>query len=866
MRIYAISANDVAFQRRSKKRNDEKREAQTFHEQSFQTFINNFGADNLTLYPEFQVQGAHRKSFVKNAHPYTEGYFDMDRILSLDAPRGKTDKPQSFEDGHKKFTLDKYQKEAIEAAVSGKTTIVTAPTGTGKTLIAEYIIDDSLKNNKKVIYLSPLKALSNEKYTDFAKLFGTYDKDGNLLDTKNVGLLTGDTVINPDAPLLVMTTEIYRNSLLANDKKVADVNYKDYDTVIYDEFHYMGEKQRGGVWEESVMNTPEHMKQIMLSATASNAEDIKGWVQELNPDIEAYLVNVPESERHVPLREFFLTRNESGGIVFENVKNQKLDLYQLTNRINISDRQLSALDEMKELTGIQTDEELNRFLKSLAGKKNELEASYLAKKLREKGVDNEKADAISLILSNKNSTTYKTTPDNEPALNVQNSKVISKLQKKNMLPALFYVFSKKGCNKELENAAGNSESLLTPEESRKVYDEVQKAKEKGVFLGSDFDGKQLEYLMKGFATHHAGKLPAYKSLVENLARQGLVKVCFATDTLLAGINMPFRTTVFTSMDKFDGDEIVDIPPSSFKQGAGRAGRRGKDEIGNVIIMPKKREDYDKYVLLSKSKDTPIRSQYHPSYASVLSDRMLNCTDETLLRTMAANQSSRKLGKLEELTNNRLYVLEMHGYIEKTPEGKYKRTEKGELAKNVFGINEMFLTELLTDESYLKDFTDVELTALCAMLSDVKDENPSKEFKGEFSYLNDAIYPAVNLMEKIDTTEEVYGIKKEPTPMSTNLVPYILEFAEALDDRDEAIKSWCDIMNDLRENNLLYHNGDFLRVINGTIDILKLIHELSPDENIRNEASIAMSKLTKAPVVDIFNYELKDDKNEEKEEN
>ena len=693
-----------------------------------------------------------------------------------------------------------------------------------------------------------------------------YDEKGNLVDTNNVGLMTGDTVINPEAPILVMTTEIYRNSLLANDKRVADVNYKDYDTVIYDEFHYMGEKQRGGVWEEAVMNTPGHMKQIMLSATASNAEDIQNWAQELNPEIKAHLVNVPESERHVPLREFFVTRDDGGGLHFENVKIQKIDLYRLTNRINLSDRQLSALEELKESMGFQTDEEVNGFLKSLAGKRKELDSAVLAKKLKENGMEQDKADAVSLILSNKNSTVYKETTEENPALNVRNSKVIAKLQKKNMLPALFYVFSKKGCNRELEGAADNSESLLTPEQSKKVYDEVQKAKEKGVFLGSDFDDKQLEYLMKGYAVHHAGKLPAYKSLVENLARQGLVKVCFATDTLLAGINMPFRTTVFTSMDKFDGDEIVDIPPSSFKQGAGRAGRRGKDEIGNVIIMPKKREDYDKYVLLSKSKDTPIRSQYHPSYASVLSDRMLNCTDETLLRTMAANQSSRKLGKLEELTNNRLYVLEMHGYIEKTPEGKYKRTEKGELAKNVFGINEMFLTELLTDESYLKDFTDIELTALCAMLSDVKDENPSKEFKGEFSYLNDAIYPAVNLMEKIDTTEEVYGIKKEPTQMSTNLVPYILEFAEAPDDRDEAIKSWCDIMNDLRENDLLYHNGDFLRVINGTIDILKLIHELSPDENIRNEASIAMSKLTKAPVVDIFNYELKDDKNEEKEEN
>ena len=176
---------------------------------------------------------------------------------------------------------------------------------------------------------------------------------------------------------------------------------------------------------------------------------------------------------------------------------------------------------------------------------------------------------------------------------------------------------------ELEKVSENSESLLTAEESRMVYDEVQKAKEKGVYLGSDFGELELEALMKGFAVHHAGKLPAYKSLVENLARKGLVKVCFATETLIAGINMPFKTTVFTALEKFDGDEIIDITPQIFKQGGGRAGRRGKDEIGNVIVMPNTFDEYEKYVVLTKSNDTSIRSQYRISYASLLSDRMLN---------------------------------------------------------------------------------------------------------------------------------------------------------------------------------------------------------------------------------------------------
>lgn len=856
------SLNSLNFEGRSKRR--QKHEKKEGYQRPSWTpeFYFEYGSKIQDGYDPFLV-GASGIKTAKSAHPFSESYFDFDKLMSIDLPDEVKEKPAPFEETHGKFTLDRYQQEAIDAYTKeNATTIVSAPTGTGKTLIAEYAIKDALDKGKKLIYLSPLKALSNEKYTEFSKLFGEYDEEGNLVNTDNIGLLTGDTQINPDAPILVMTTEIYRNSLLSRDKRIADIEYADYDGVIYDEFHYMGDKERGTVWEEAVMNTPSHMKQMMLSATASNAKDIENWLSELSGEIPTHLVNVPESERHVPLREYILTKNEEGKLQLEAAKTHKIDLYQFENKINSSDRQLAVAQEAAEILGLEDYDAFAKYLRSLAGRRNELSAGYLADKLKQAGADKDKAEAIGLILSNKGSTTIKKEPEGSFVDNPKFSKVIKLLNDKKMTPALFYIFSKKGCNNEMQKAADHSESLLTPEESRMVYDEVQKAKEKGVYLGSDFDDMELERLMKGFAVHHAGKLPAYKSLVETLSRKGLVKACFATDTLIAGINMPFRTTVFPSMEKFDGEEITDISNASFKQGSGRAGRRGKDEIGNVIVIPYDYEQYEKYVEKTSSKDTSIRSQYQISYASLLSERNLNHYDDMLIRTFAAHQNPDSLEKNDDLINERIDILKSFGYIEENEDGTYTRTEKGELAKSVFGINEIIMTEMLLDPKYLSEMSSRELIAICSMFSDVKDENPSREFKGDIAYLNNSLTPILNLVDDVDQFEMAHGLKEEPTPISTNLAPYIVEFSELPDDRDEAIKGWGEIMKKMREKELIYHNGDFLRVINGTIDILKLVYELSPDENVRDFAMEAISKLRKPPVVDIFNYELSDGKKEE----
>lgn len=855
LKLEAINLNQTKFSGKNKQRGRYKKTEGEKEAEETAEFYYNCGFTPIGNYYPFtsnQSLGAG-----KNKHSNGKYYLDINKILSINAPEQASKKPASFEETHAKFTLDKYQKEAIETYNGGKTTIVSAPTGTGKTLIAEYAIKDTLEKDKKLIYLSPLKALSNEKYAEFSKLFGTYDKEGNLINTKNVGLLTGDTSINPNAPILVMTTEIYRNSLLSNDKRTANVNYENYDGVIYDEFHYMGDKERGTVWEEAVMNTPKHMKQMMLSATASNAKDIEGWIKNLNGEIETHLVSVPESERHVPLREYVMTEDNNGNLRLESAKKHKIDLYRLKNKINVSDRQMSAASEACEILNLKDYEELMQYLGKLKNKKNYIDSEYFAEQLEKAGAGQEKAEALGLILSSKAGTTVKKEPEGNYIDNLQYGKIVEFLNDKEMTPALFYIFSKKGCNKEMERAAKHSKSLLTPEESKRVYDEVQKAKEKGVYLGSDFDDKQLEYLMKGFAVHHAGKLPAYKSLVENLARQGLIKACFATDTLIAGINMPFRTTVFGSMEKFNGEEIAEITNTAFKQGSGRAGRRGKDEIGNVVIIPYNYDEYRIYARKTQSKDTSIKSRYNVSYASLLSENMFNNFEETLLKTFSAYQNSVNLDRNEDLINGRLEVLKHFGFIKQKENGLFERTEKGNLAKSVFGINEIVMTELLLDPKYLKDMTSKELIAVCSMFSDVKDENPSRELKNGVSYLNNRLGLILDLVDEVDLFEEYENIKHEKTPVSTNLTPYVIKFSELPDTREEAIEGWGKIMNTLRDRELLFHNGDFLRVINGTIDILKLVQELSPDEKIREEASIAIESLKKPPVVDIFNYELQE---------
>lgn len=427
--------------------------------------------------------------------------------------------------------LDKFQEDAINLIKEGKSVLVCAPTGAGKTLIASEAIKEAINNKKKVFYTTPLKALSNQKFLDFTNEYGE----------ENVGIITGDTSKNREAPIVVMTTEIYRNMLYGTHFGSVDPFLQDLKYVIFDEFHYMNSQDRGTVWEESVIYSPKSVQIVGLSATINNPQEIIQWITEIHS--ECHLVET--QNRPVPLYHYYFKDEQLAPLLLQ------------TGKLN---------PKLKERND-------NRF----GGKKG---------KFNKRGGAN-----------------------NKPATS---DMIVSELAKKDMLPAIFFVFSRKGCDssaKECEklNLLDNAES----KELNKLIDEAIKANPR---LDKS---SQLSLLRKGIATHHAGLLPSWKTLVEELFNKGLVKVVFSTETLAAGINMPARTTVITSISKRGDDGHRILRPSEFLQMSGRAGRRGMDKAGYVITVKNNYQTAGEVAVLANSKPEDIESHFNASYEMVL---------------------------------------------------------------------------------------------------------------------------------------------------------------------------------------------------------------------------------------------------------
>ena len=420
------------------------------------------------------------------------------------------------------FSLDDFQLQAIAALDAGKSVVVCAPTGSGKTLVGEYAIYRALSQGRRVFYTTPLKALSNQKVRDFRTQFGA----------DNVGLVTGDISFNRDAPILVMTTEIFRNMLYGTPIGQIGTSLAGVETVVLDECHYMNDQQRGTVWEESIIYCPKEIQLVALSATVANSENLTEWIARVHGTTELVYSNF----RPVPLSFHFC--NTKG-------------LFPL-------------LDEQNKL-----HHRLKKEKRSHPGERMP-----------------------------------------EPSLGF----VISQLQARDMLPAIYFIFSRKGCERAVKEISFTDLSLVTPDETKKLRELITEFLEKNPELSRS---QHLSPLYQGIASHHAGMLPAWKGLIEELFQQGLIKVVFATETLAAGINMPARTTIISSLSKRTDEGHRLLKASEFLQMSGRAGRRGMDLQGYVVTVQTRFEGAKEASHLATSKPDPLVSRFTPSYGMVL---------------------------------------------------------------------------------------------------------------------------------------------------------------------------------------------------------------------------------------------------------
>lgn len=445
---------------------------------------------------------------------------------------------------YKDLVLDRFQEEAIAAINHDHSVIVTAPTGAGKTVIAEYAVEKCLQTNKRVIYTAPIKALSNQKYRDFQSEYG--DK---------IGIVTGDVVLNPYAQVLLMTTEIFRNTIFDDIARLQDVSY-----VIFDEIHYINDIERGTVWEESIIFAPQHIKFVCLSATIPNIDSFAEWMQGVR---EIDIKVVEELERPVPLEHHLYFPGFGIG-------------------------KLEHLNDLRRIAKQQT---------------------------RKKKKPKKKHEKLSDQNSQVNSVDNKPTKPKD----VIDTDLIPYLYEKQRLPCLYFCFSRKMCEGNAYYYASlDKHGFLDKAKQEQILEKFDALCKQFDIVEEKVITDFRRLIACGIAYHHAGMLPTLKEVVERLFTSGLIRLLFTTETFAVGINMPACTVVFDSLEKFDGVSFRYLKTREYHQIAGRAGRRGIDSVGYVYaqVDPRDATSDDVSKTISNTIE-PITSQFKLSYSSIL---------------------------------------------------------------------------------------------------------------------------------------------------------------------------------------------------------------------------------------------------------
>lgn len=644
----------------------------------------------------------------------------------------------------KDFVLDRFQIEAIHSIENNHSVVVSAATGTGKTLIADYVIDKYLKQGKKIVYTAPIKALSNQKFADFKRSYGA----------DSVGILTGDVTINHEAPLLIMTTEIYRNMLLSNDPFVDDVVY-----VVFDEIHYLGDIERGTVWEESIIFSKGHVRFLCLSATIPNARQFANWIahiKEHNVDV------VTEKKRAVPLAHEFYD-SEHG---FASLK---------------------QIGEWKDL------DRYPRYYKSMKDKK----------RAREERLKVKKKNHIDLIRD---------------------------LEHKGKLPCIYFCFSRSLTEKKSESLK-RFKNFLSSNETKEAGSVIREHISKADPSIRDLKTTRLlrECLSKGIGFHHAGLLSSLKELVEDLFGKGLLKVLFATETFAVGINMPAKTVVFDSLEKFDGINFRYLNSKEYFQLAGRAGRRGIDKEGLAIsVIERKTADIKRIGIITTDDKESLNSQFKVSFNTVLNLIRNHRPEEQellLKKCFYAYQQAGKHGSSRILASfeKKKGKLLKKGFIFRE-DGSFELSEQGLFASRIY-TDELVVTNMFCS-SISKNLTERDILLLGGLIS--FEERKNTKFKSRFNKVTNNIFDLFR-----DDRDVFIYLKKKPVQ---SLEQFLMSWYDGVD--------FVDL---LQFTNIL--EGDIVRFIRQIIDLLQQIQHATLDDELR-EKVISLKKKIDRDVISV----------------
>lgn len=454
------------------------------------------------------------------------------------------------------FELDTFQKEAIYHLEMGDSVFVAAHTSAGKTVVAEYAVALARRHMTRCIYTSPIKALSNQKFRDFRQTF----------DTETVGILTGDVQVNPEASCLILTTEILRSMLYKGADLIRDVEF-----VVFDEVHYINDSERGVVWEEVIIMLPAHITIILLSATVPNTKEFADWVGRTKQK-DIYVISTPK--RPVPLEHFLYANKEIHKIV--DAKGEFLsqgwkDAVESMKRLQVKEREASGQAPLTRMghNAAKQGQQRGQQQRGRADKRG--------------GRGSQSSTHFSSAMSRGGGGGPNSGRGHQEDQN-RWVHLVGMLKKKELLPVVAFTFSKKRCQ---ENATSMPNTDLC---SAKEKSEIHIVIERSLTRLNDNDKRlpqiirMRDLLARGIAVHHGGLLPIVKEIVEILFGRGLVKVLFATETFAMGVNMPARCVVFSGIQKHDGRSFRELLSGEYTQMSGRAGRRGLDSTGVVIIV------------------------------------------------------------------------------------------------------------------------------------------------------------------------------------------------------------------------------------------------------------------------------------------